>query len=115
MWEWPVNINYAFIKRSKSTAFVSAGVSSYFMRHESYVYDISYGGTYRHPQAYDYDNRSSSFLAVVNISAGYSYKLGKIGNIRIEPYIKLPVNKIGTGKLPVQSGGVYLGFTKNIF
>jgi hypothetical protein len=52
---------------------------------------------------------------VINISAGYTYKLGKIGDLRFEPYIKLPVSKIGTGNLPIQSGGIFIGFTKDIF
>jgi hypothetical protein len=84
------------------------------MQKESYIYDVDYNG-YRYPKSYDYSNKSTSLFAVINISAGFTYKLGKIGDLRLQPYFKLPVNKIGTGELPIQSAGVYLGFTKNIF
>ena len=94
--------------------FVLAGVSSYFMKDESYVYDISHNG-YRYPYSYKYKNHSTALLAAINISAGYTYKLGKIADLRIEPFIKLPVNKIGTGKLPIQSAGILVGLTKTIF
>lgn len=114
MLELPVNVTYTFSKKPRSSWFGSVGVSSYFMQHESYIYDVSYNG-YRYPKSYDYDNKSTSFLALVNISAGYTYKLGKIGDLRFEPYIKLPVNKIGTGELPIQSAGIFIGFTKFIF
>ncbi|MEP7163298.1 MAG: hypothetical protein ABI741_01320 [Ferruginibacter sp.] len=114
MLEWPINISYTFSKRSKSSWFGSLGVTSYFMQHESYTYDMNYSG-YRYPKAYDYSNKSTSLAAIVNVSAGYTYKLGRIGDLRFEPYIKLPVNKIGTGKLPIQSGGIFIGFTKLIF
>jgi len=114
MLELPINVRYTFASKKRSAWFGSLGVSSYFMQHESYIYDINYNG-YIYSKAYDYSNKSTAFLAVVNISAGYTYKLGKIGDLRFEPYIKLPINKVGTGKLPIQSGGFNLGFTKTIF
>jgi len=114
MLEVPLNFNYSFWQRKRSGWFASAGVSSYFMKDESYVYDVSRNG-YRYPYSYKYKNKSTALLAVVNLSAGYSYKLGKIADLRIEPYIKLPVNKVGTGKLPIQSVGIMVGLTKTIF
>ena len=114
MLEWPVNVSYTFSQRKRSGWFGSVGVSSYFMQHESYVYNVNYNG-YVYPKAYDYDNKSTSLFAMINISAGYTYKLSKIGDLRFEPYIKLPVRKIGTGELPIQSAGIFVGFTKTIF
>ena len=114
MLEWPLNIIYNFRQREKSGLFVSAGVSSYFMKDESYVYDISHNG-YRYPYSYAYKNKSTALFAAINLSAGYTLKLGKIADLRIEPYIKLPVSRIGTGELPIQSGGVMVGLTKTIF
>lgn len=114
MLELPVNITYTFRERKRSSLFGSVGFSSYFMQKETYTYELNYGG-YRYPKDYSYKNRSTSLFAMVNISAGYTYKMGKIGDLRIEPFIKLPVNKIGTGELPIQSGGIFIGFTKLIF
>ncbi len=114
MLELPLNIRYSFYTRKRSGLFGSAGVSAFFMQHESYIYDINYYGN-RYSRSYEYDNKSKSIPAIVNISAGYTYKVGKIGDLRIEPYIKMPISKIGTGKLPIQSGGVFIIFTKDIF
>ncbi len=114
MLELPINASYTFSSRSGSNWFGSVGFSSYFMQNESYTYNIEHNGYY-YPKDYDYKNKSTSLFAVINISAGYIRKLGKTGNLRIEPYIKLPVRKIGTGELPIQSGGVLIGFTKDIF
>ena len=114
MLEIPLNITYTFRQKNTSSWFGSAGMSSYFMQHEDYVYDLYHNG-YRYPKAFDYDNKSTAFFAVVNIGAGYTHKIGKIGDLRIEPYLRLPVSKIGTGNLPIQSGGVFIGFTKKIF
>jgi len=114
MLEWPLNVTYNFRQKAKSQLFVSAGVSSYFMKDESYVYDISHNG-YRYPYSYAYKNKSTALFAVINLSAGYTLRLGKIADLRIEPYIKLPVSKIGTGELPIQSSGVMIGLTKTIF
>ena len=114
MYEMPLNARYTFNQRKKSAMFASAGVSSYFMRSESYVYDINHYGV-RYPKSASYNNKSTVWAAVVTVSAGYSYSLGKIADVRIEPYIKLPVNKIGTGSLPIQSAGVTIGITKTIF
>ncbi|CAN5828693.1 hypothetical protein BH11BAC4_BH11BAC4_07100 [soil metagenome] len=114
MWELPLNLTYNFRQRSNSAWFASIGVSSYFMTNESYTYDVLRNG-YRYPYSREYKNKSTSLLAVVNIGAGFTYQLGKIANLRIEPYFKLPVNKLGTGNLPIQSAGVMLGITKTIF
>lgn len=114
MLELPINIYYNFCNRSNSSFFVSSGVSSYFMRNESYVYDINHSGV-RYPKSASYDKKSTSLAAVINISAGYSYNLRNIISLRVEPYVKLPINKIGTGNLPIQSGGVTIAVTKKIF
>lgn len=114
MLELPLNIRYNFGLKLGSGWFGTTGISSYFMNKEAYVFDINHNGV-RYPKSYKYNNPSSQFLAVINISAGYIHKLGRIGDIRIEPYLRLPVNRIGTGDLPIQSGGILIGFTRDLF
>lgn len=114
MLEVPLNITYTFRQGSRSGWFGSVGASSYFMQNESYRCDVVYNN-YRYSRDWDYNTKSTNIFSVINISGGYTYKLGRIGTIRLEPYVKIPVRKIGTGKLPIQSGGIYLGFIKDIF
>lgn len=113
MLEIPVNIRYNF-KKSGTGWFASAGISSYLMKEEYYDYDMTrYGVSYT--RNFTYNESRNTLMAVLNLSGGYSYKLGKIGDLRIEPYIKLPLRKIGIGSLPLQSAGVYIALTKFIF
>lgn len=114
MLEVPLNISYTFAGKPRSSWFTTAGVSAYFMKSESYLYDINYyGNTY--PYSKKYNDPSTNLFSVINVSVGYTHKLGRIGNLRIEPYIKIPVKKIGTGSLPIQSTGINIGLTKTIF
>ena len=114
MYEIPLNVRYTFSQKKKSTWFASAGISSYLMNKEKYDYTVMYFGT-TYPYSKDYKSHDNQFAAVINISAGYTYKIGRIGDLRIEPYLKLPVHKVGTGELPIQSGGIMIGFTRNLF
>ena len=43
------------------------------------------------------------------------HTLGKAGSLRVEPYLKIPVQGLGIGSLPIWSTGVYVSFVKNIF
>lgn len=114
MAEWPVNIYYHFSQKKKSSWFTSAGISSYFMNKEYYNFAVDYNG-YAYPYAKEYKTKDNQFAAVINLSAGFNYALGKIGSLRLEPYVKLPINKVGTGDLPIQSAGILIGLTKQLF
>ncbi|MFT3909379.1 MAG: hypothetical protein QM737_08150 [Ferruginibacter sp.] len=114
MYEIPLNVSYTFRQKKASTMFASAGISSYLMNKEDYDYDVKYYNTI-YPYSKEYRSKDNQFVAVVNISAGYTHRLGKIGDVRIEPYLKLPVNKVGTGDLPIQSFGIMVGFTRKLF
>jgi len=112
MFELPVNIRYNLFPKTSSNFYVVAGTSSYFMKKENYVYKIKhYNNIY--DRAYTYRNSSSSLFSVVNLAAGYEKTLGGSMMFRAEPYIKLPVNKVGIGNMSLQSAGVNVGLTKS--
>lgn len=114
MWELPLNVHYSFGRKARSAWYATAGFSSYFMKNESYLFDMNYYG-YNYSRSFDYHTKDNAIFSVINLGIGFTYKLGKIGDLRAEPYLKLPVQKIGTGELPLQSAGIQIGFTKNIF
>lgn len=114
MFEIPVNVYYTFSRKATSSWFGSAGISSYLMQKEFYTFDVKrYNVVY--PYSSEYKSKDNQFAAVVNLSAGYTHKIGKIGDVRIEPYVKLPIGKVGTGDLPIQSAGLIIGFTRKLF
>ena len=112
LYEWPVNIRYSIIP-NRNKLFVTAGLSSYFMRRENYEYEYEQNGQYGKNYA-SYTNQSNNMLAVVNMSLGYSYKLGSIGTLRMEPYVKIPLKDLGVNNMPVMSTGINIGFTRRI-
>jgi hypothetical protein len=114
MIELPVNVRYNVKSSAKATWFSTAGLSSYFMKQESYRYTIvSTGAPY--PYNKTYKESSQYLLSVVNLTVGYDRSLGKVATLRIEPYVKLPLKGVGMGSLPITSLGVNLGITKKIF
>ena len=46
--------------------------------------------------------------AEVNISAGYQHTLNAHTDIRIEPYLQIPLKGVGVGAMPVMSTGIHI-------
>jgi hypothetical protein len=110
MYEWPVNIRYTIVP-NKNRLFATAGMSSYFMKQENYEYEYEQNGQYSKSYA-SYSNQTKNMFSVINLSMGYTWSLGTIGDIRVEPYVKLPVKKLGFNNMPIMSTGINIGFTK---
>ena len=114
MFEIPVNVNYHFGKKGGYNWFVNLGASSYLMNKETYAflmerYNMQYTGQW------DYKHSSKDWFAVLNLGAGYEKQIGKVGKLRLQPYMRVPIRGTGIGKLSLSSGGFYIGFTKKIF
>jgi hypothetical protein len=114
MVEIPVNLRYNLSVGPRYTLFATTGLSTYLMFKEWYAYQGWSSGattskslTYRIPYNY--------LFSIVNLSIGYEQKLGKIGNLRLEPYLRIPMSGIGTGSLSILSAGLNLGITRRIW
>ncbi|MBB1285506.1 PorT family protein [Flavisolibacter sp. BT320] len=112
MIEIPVALRYTFSRKKSHTWFATAGASSYIMQREDYNLDYLYPSsgniaTHKHT----YTEKDKYWLAALQLSLGYSTKLGTLGNLRIEPYYALPLRGMGHGSLPVSSFGLRLGAT----
>jgi hypothetical protein len=113
MFEIPVNVKYDFAKTKRGNFFAAAGISSYIMKNESYDYSAVYNG-WNYNGTQSYNNSSQNWFSVAQLSIGYEKQLGKKFNLRIEPYLKIPLHGVGIGSLPITSGGLYIGITKRI-
>lgn len=103
--EIPVKLGYAFDLKDKGNWFASAGLSSYVMKKEKYVYSYeSTWGQYYFPYEAKYENRH--YFSVLNLSAGYKKQLSNTLSISAEPYIEIPLTGIGIGKVHLNSGGI---------
>lgn len=116
MWEIPLNVRYNFNPGAKTSWFATAGFSTYLMSHEKYAYDWKwYNGRAVWDSTWNIKTPSQYPFSIINLSAGFEQRLGKIGNLRIEPYVRLPLTGLGTGKLSIMSTGINIGFTRQLW
>jgi len=104
--EVPIKVSYNFGLKSTSNWFAGAGLSSYFMKRETYnyIYKTSSGNTYSHTLEVNGENKH--YFSILNLSAGYTHRLGNIFSISAEPYLEYPLTGIGEGKVNLKSAGV---------
>ncbi|HXB45042.1 MAG TPA: hypothetical protein VNV85_13330 [Puia sp.] len=111
MFEIPLDVRYN-IKQTKNTSiFAVLGLSSYLMSKEAYGYGYKYYGSPGYGD-HSYYHSTQNWFSIMNLSLGYEHRMGKIGDIRIEPYVKLPFAGIGKGSLPITSGGLNIGISR---
>lgn len=118
MWEIPLNIRYNFNPAGKTRWFAAAGFSTYLMSSEkySYAYEAYGGGTSWAGDSYWHIKKPSQYpFSIINVSGGFEQRLGKVGNLRIEPYLRIPLTGMGTGKLPIMSTGINIGITRQLW
>jgi len=106
MWETPINVRYHFSTKKRKDLFVSAGLSSYFIRKENY--DYTYYNQWRRLVTYNaqYQNPNNYIISIANISAGIEYPISKYLNIHLEPYLKLPLAGFGYSNMRLISSGI---------
>jgi opacity protein-like surface antigen len=116
MWEIPLNVRYNFNTNERMKWFATAGLSTYLMSNENYAYqDQPWPGGPVTDGYWKIKKPSQYLFSVVNLSAGFEQRIGKIGNLRLEPYVRLPLSGIGTGRLPIMSAGLNIGFTRRLW
>ncbi len=107
VYEVPISIGYHFARKPKSQMFVAAGLSSYFMKKETYKY--YYKVTPASPtitKERTIANVNKHYLAGLTLSAGYTRNICKNVSLTVEPYSKIPLKGVGYGKVKLNSAGV---------
>ena len=102
----PLNVDYYFAQKRKHGWLISAGLSSYLMKKESYdyFYKTPAGQTYN--KDWTISNKNKHFFSVLDVSAGYEYLLNKRFSLAVQPYIDVPLTGIGAGKVKLNSAGI---------
>ncbi|HEU4471340.1 MAG TPA: hypothetical protein VFR58_09665 [Flavisolibacter sp.] len=116
MIEVPLTVKYNLSRTGRLSWFSTGGMSSYFMTKENYGYLYYYpasGSQYLYKSSYD--NKVRDLFAIVHLSGGFSYKLGQLGSLRVEPYLKLPVAGVGSRNLKLTSTGIHIGITRKLY
>lgn len=61
-----------------------------------------------------YNKVNSGVPAVVTLSGDYQHNISKNLNVRIEPFLKIPLKHKGVGSLPIIGAGIQLGIMHNL-
>jgi len=108
--EVPLVVKYNLTRGANGKLFTTAGISSYMLIDETNNYSLLVNGT-RQNMVSNYDNASKYFAAAAALSVGYQHKVGQRLQLRLQPYLKIPIRGIGVGTVPVQSMGAHIGVT----
>lgn len=104
--EIPLRASYNINQNEKRSIELNAGLSSYLMLKENYVFKYT-AASGRKDRVNDITNANQHLLSVVELSATYNIKLkNKNLALGIEPYVKIPLSGIGEGNVPLKSSGV---------
>ncbi len=106
MLEIPLDLRYDFALANNHSFFAKAGLSSYLFMRDSYSFK-----TMNYPEFNKSYNAPSNVFSILQLSAGYERTIGGNTNIRVEPYVKIPLQGVGTGDMPISSVGIYFGIT----
>lgn len=104
--EIPLNLRYDIAETERSRWFAGAGASSYYMQNEKYDYNYSKYAYY--PKWPNYETSTGWYwLSHLNASVGYEYRLSKKLSLIAEPYVRIPVKKVGFGKVDLFTFGTW--------
>lgn len=112
VYEIPVSLGYHFGSPKKQNWFVSASVSSYIMKRETYdyTYKTSAWGPVQNRE-YTFRNRNEHLFSVVGLSGGYQRRISDRITLIAEPYLRMPVSGVGYGRVKLNSAGVLFSVT----
>lgn len=111
----PVNLKYEF-NPQKNDTYISAGLSSGTFINEAYTASYSYPGLAQaagvQPQTSDETTHKSFnsfyFAKTLNVAFGVGYPLGKSNKLIIEPFLKYPLDGLGSQQIKFGAGGLNL-------
>lgn len=112
MFDISVDAKYDLAIKRSGHFFVTGGFSSYLMKKEAYNYSAIYYGQWLTDYK-SYSNATRDWFSIAQFSVGYEKQLGKKYNLRIEPYLKMPLQGVGIGSLPITSMGLNIGLTRS--
>ncbi len=110
MFDIPLNFRFDITQKSKNRLFVGAGLTSYMMKNEKYTYN------YENPNSswikwreWEGVSQKKPFYASnLNFSLGFEQLFFRKLSIQAEPFVKVPIKKVGFGKVNLSTIGIFI-------
>jgi len=107
VYEIPLLVNYNFSSDKKRSWYGTFGLSSYIMKKEDYNYYYK-AGTQTYSKHWVYNNENKHYFSVITLAGGYERKINKNFSVSASPYLKLPWQGVGFGKVKLNSAGILI-------
>lgn len=108
VYEIPLLVNYNFSTNKKRNWFGTFGLSSYIMKKEDYNYHYKTGTGQPATRHWVYNNENKHYFSVITLAGGYERKISNKFSVSLSPYLKLPWQGVGFGKVKLNSTGALL-------
>ncbi len=113
--EVPLSIAYNFGRTENHNWFGSVGMSSYFMKRETYDYRYKNSSGQLLTWESTMRNRTKHYFSVLALSGGYERKINKTITLMAEPFVRIPLIGVGFGKVKLSTAGVLFSATIHPF
>lgn len=101
----PVSLKYDFLHFQHSRLFATVGLSSYIMLDEDYRFRYDQMNTSNLKQRWHERTGTSHWMSNATFSVGYELDISQQLSLRAEPFVKLPLKKVGWGNVNLYSMG----------
>ena len=120
MYDVPINLRYDWLLRPRGDGmpparwFISTGLTSYFIRHETYTYAYD-DPTNPKITHWGWDNEKAGVaggkfgFSNLNVSLGYERPLSRHLSWQVEPFMKIPLREVGLFRVKLISTGAFVG------
>jgi hypothetical protein len=110
----PIQVGYSFYKKYRSQFYINAGLSTYFMRKETYTFNLAPTNLAQDPSySYSIVGKNKNLLGVLDFVLDYRYRLNDRASFGMSPYLKLPLSGVGQGQLNLISFGTSVSINYN--
>ncbi len=115
VFEIPLSVRYSFPSKGVNTFFASAGVAGVIMKKEDYRFTYTQGtfpyiASYTDEKAFTGNRHLISFF---QLSGGLTRSLNNTLSVIAEPYLTIPMQGVGEGRVKLFSAGVQFGIRYN--
>ncbi|WP_435353338.1 hypothetical protein [Emticicia sp. SJ17W-69] len=107
MLDIPLNVRFDITQKPNSRLFVSAGSTSYIMLKEKYTYNYENQSDPKIKWR-NWEGKTGPYnFSVLNFSFGYEHQIFRRLSLQAEPFLKVPIGKVGFGKVNLSTIGIF--------